>query len=654
MLNFKAVLTNVPFDKQYKNVLKFEDREAQETFFDVASLFLDATDINFNAGSLLETTIIYKVRENESINDLLSKNYCIIKDGNSNATLKYYYYFVKNAIQDSANQLKVWLELDIFQTYYIDLEFADCEILKANLNRFVDNGDGTVSFDGATTSELFEREDIKDVAKRLTKRTKLKFSPGEVGEWLDRNVCAWLYCFIDPFENPYNIVDLGDTVGATQTIEPLSNNATPTNFSCLAVPIYTADAGANRTVNLYGYTDYADLHDVFQVNVELSVDALNEFLQANNGFAHVYGVKVSCIPPKEISGSIQNDKYMSLESRPYYVPTKSISWDAPNQIAYVKGCLVCRSTWQDVEGLKLETQQYTVENDFTFNKVDIIGDIKRAKYNPKLLNSDYKEVRINAYSTEGFAYDLQKLNKKNFKVQVSEAISPETTRNYARISSQDLGGVYIQETNKNYTGNVTNVDMNVPQITSYYQNAMAFQKNFFQQNEANRMFNLTKSLFGNITNPLGMLFGGGQTVLGNLQNKINENFTVDNMKASPSLVQNGSNGVFLSTDIKAIGVFVEEYDILDNEKEIVNDYMCKFGFTYNKIGNIKNFDNIRKYYNYVQAELEETHGINISNAVHDLFVKCFANGVRFWNADVFDENNPFSYTLENYEKWLEE
>ena len=59
-LNYQIALTNVPFDKDYKNVIRIGTREEQEEYFQVSSLFSKAENCNLNAGNLFETTLFYK------------------------------------------------------------------------------------------------------------------------------------------------------------------------------------------------------------------------------------------------------------------------------------------------------------------------------------------------------------------------------------------------------------------------------------------------------------------------------------------------------------------------------------------------------------------------------------------------------------------
>ena len=98
-LNYQIALTNVPFDNSYKNVMRFDTRSEQETFFNVSSLFSsDTPRVNFNVGSLMATNIVFDCAKTDNINELLNKNYCIVKDNSSNAGLDYYYYFITNVL----------------------------------------------------------------------------------------------------------------------------------------------------------------------------------------------------------------------------------------------------------------------------------------------------------------------------------------------------------------------------------------------------------------------------------------------------------------------------------------------------------------------------------------------------------------------------
>lgn len=632
---------------------------------------------------------IYPNNNNYELFDLVNKNYAIIKVEKGSyiddefvvSETNYFYYYVNNAQIGQNNQVLFDLKMDTLQTYMFnpELQFSDCYIEKANLNRWVEVDENTVAFNGQITSDLFEREGLQNVAKRLTKRTKTKMINETIGEWLNNNVEGWLYCYLDPYKElddkkaNYVVHKMGYTNQTTkQVISQLTNEATPVNFCVLAVPIY-------KKYNIYHKKVKCDVFiqdpehpmEVLEYLVELSVDSLKDFLNMNDGYSYVFGIKVSCVPPSAFrqSGINEDGDLYALVNNAEYITTSEESWVYGETVHKAKGCLVCQTTWTSKQPdgyLRLLTTEYEIAEDLSFLKTDITGTennpaIKNVEYNPKLLSSDYKDLKICNYADEGFSYDVQKLNKKAFKLEISEPMTTEITRAYSRIAEEYLDGVYIEETNKNYTGNVSNVDAGLPQITSYYQNAMAFQKNYYQQNEYNRNMSFLQNvgtglggafLGGLLGGPIGsgVAVGGAltswNTILNDIKSRANEAFTVDNMKASPSSIKNAGGSIFLHEDTDNIGVFIEEWDVLPHEKEMANDLMVKYGFTLNKFGNLRDYCIIRHYFNFVKAQISSIYGIPMSNVARANIRERFASGVRFWKSDNID------YDYENYEEWL--
>ena len=74
------------------------------------------------------------------------------------------------------------------------------------------------------------------------------------------------------------------------------------------------------------------------------------------------------------------------------------------------------------------------------------------------------------------------------------------------------------------------------------------------------------------------------------------------------------------------------------------------------MGNINDAMRVRKYFNYVQAEVQEVYSntLNISNEVHNKIKDIFRNGVRLWNVESGNQVVTFDVNEhENYERWLD-
>lgn len=687
---FMALIDN-PFDSTTENTRYFPNEEEQRVYYQEKidnDIRIGGVGCQFvkikapNLSSIDITNQVYEIplHDDKPIYDVLSvtnKNYAIIKVKKGEEE-QWFYYYVSNQNIGGQNQVMFDLKLDSVQTYYIGdkLQFGDCLIEKGHLNRFVeDENDNTiVYFDGGVDSKLFEREDIQNVAKRLTKRTKVNLYPDtELGNWFNKNVVGWVYMFIDP-TNDYNYIKANDLSKGTKKFSPLNNRTKngimPTNLSVLVYPVLKNDKeivllGSNSTTGSF----------IWGVRSGSLTPLMEEFASMNNGYSYVLATKFSIYPPfKELPdytysfiknswghetglgidvGEITDRIYLPFEEYGIYKDAETFAFrsgsfeDAGNVYPCMSHITITNEEYIP--------QNYTTEKQFKFIKTEIVGANKNTKYNPKLLSSDYFSLKISDSTENGFEYDLQKLNNNNLPLLITESITPDFTKRYIRIRES---GLYIKETSENLTGFVGSNDNTFTMPTTAYQSMLANNKNFFVQNDINRKFDATRSgistgvslissvASGNVMGMIGGITQGINAGLSYEQSVINEKLTVDNLQNAPSNIVQAKGNVVFECQYSVNGIIVEEHDILPNEKEIINDYMCKYGFTVNRFGNPKEYDNIRHYYNYVKAQIDSISGIAISNQARDDIRQRFANGVRFWKQDNID------YSMENYEEWL--
>ncbi len=623
-----------------------------------------------NLNSIDITSQVYKNTNNYELFDLTNKNYAIIKVEQNGTPIRYYYYFITNAQIGAQNQVLFDLKLDTIQTYIFneDLEFSDCFISKAHLNRWIDNGDGTVSFDGTVNSKLFEREDVQNVSKRLIKRTKLNFYNGnsDISTFLNENVAGWIYLFLDPsYEFKFfNIVNSSEYTTTlleasylTKGDESLSTTALFSGiyspFPIICAPVYKLK---NSPIRIY-----FDLGGR-RIEMEDAVSTLSSFTAQNLDGEYVYSMKFSHVPP---FNSIFENAVLSSDGRTL---TISGSLSSDNNIGTVRsvydnfnfryniykvtnatgGAIIC------INQVPFEfiSSSYTSIKSFNFDKESIIGDNKNPVYNPKLLSNEYFELSLTDQTGNGFAYDMQKLNTNTFNVLLTEPFVPDIQRSYARIKI-DENGLYIKDVENNLTGFVSANDNALTIASDVFKAMLANNKNYFLQNSINRASNVANGLLSTGLNLATGNYGAAVssvagTTAGLFSSMINEKLTIDNLRNAPDVIRAGKGSAFFENQYSESGIFIEEYDILPNEKNIINDYMDIFGFTYNQVDNIKNVWNIRKYHNYVQANIDAIIGISMSNIARTDIKQRFQNGLRFWNSD------NIQYDLENYEKWLED
>jgi len=237
---------------------------------------------------------------------------------------------------------------------------------------------------------------------------------------------------------------------------------------------------------------------------------------------------------------------------------------------------------------------------------------------------------------------LQKLNTDRFIFEYSEALTPDVTRSYLRIKNPS--GVYIGATSENLTGLVDSADMSLMVDNDQLSQMLANNKNFYLQNVLNVG---EKALMGGIG---GAIAGGGWGSLISAgvnagMSLINVNLSIDNMRNAPKDLKNANGNAYFNMTYTEPGLYIEEYEILQNEKQIINDEMFKNGYVVNLIGKVSDYDNIRHTFNYLSANVE-TISAPISIEEKERLKQKLQN-VRFWNTDTIDYENA-----KNYERWL--
>lgn len=622
-----------------------------------------------NMNSIDITNQIYCNSRKYDLYDLVNKNYAVIKVEKDGKPIKYFYYFVTNGSIGAQNQVAFDLKLDTIQTYFFDayIKFGDCLIKKAHLNRFLQSkdNDNLVSFDNTINSPLFEREDIKGTAKRLIKRQKLSlnnyFNSPTANEWLDDNVLAWVYAFVSPKHEFYY-----PGVGDPKSFQGFGTMIAPNGTQEMGYGQYPIDSKLKvLCVPLMKGGNHLHIGNDFGSNGEKDVilefeNGLQKFFNDNSEGEYIYSMRLSAMPPFSKPRNGKEQFYFTF-------PTNSedmIIYDAlrtsslPNidvgngsgKVAFTTSSGKNYGFFSvDLQRDSIITSTAILKPRLLFTKTEIVGVKKDIKFNPKLLNSDYYEVKISDQTGEGFSYDLQKLGLKEVSFKYSEPLTPDLTKCYIRLNlPENYEGLYDKGTMENYTGFVSTNDMSLVLETSAYRTMLANQKNYFAQKNLSYLEQGLKSTFSGVQNGgAGLLQSLGGTGLNIGFDMLNTNLTLDNLKAAPSKIENAKGNAAFNYMVSGVGVFCEEYCILPSEQKLINDYTDLYGFNFNQIDNIKKYVNVRKYHNYIQAELNSIVGVPMSNNARADIKQRFQNGIRFWNSD------HIQYEFENYEKWLE-
>lgn len=688
---YSIKLVNYSFDDTYSNIRLFDDKVSRETFFDNLQGTTQNVE-NFNAGNLLQTQVVFDANVSIPLTKLLNFNYCIVKlldeNGGISSENESLYFHIKRCQQGSQQRIIIDLEIDPFMTYWYDIEFSDCLITRAHLDRFIKNTNGTYSFDGRAISNLFEREDIKDVPKRLVERKKLKLfttAGQDVNNWLNDKVICWCYVLIGTTTLKITNLDGGDANKIDHVFEStLTNYATAGDyvnygFKVLCYPIYKPDL---TNLNFSGQIRIQTL--VGNKKVYINSNGFDAFVK-ENGLNDVYAIKLSMKPPIKfannytqcevvgddlvIRGIIQTDGTMAIstgEDSTIVPPKSSYERLFATQRTGVDGTNYTFNGMFDVFYDSRDAVYFDLDltsmPQITFNKNEIVGVERNKNLNPKINSMDYKFLRL-TFGGSSYDFDIQKLNRTTMRFAYTEMITIDVSKGILRLYSVGNENVFNNDYRDSFNGFLFTNDLTLPYSIGAYETFIANNKNAYLsfQNQqtyalASSVTNIATKTAGSLAsmNPLNMASSAissagelAQTGLKIAYDSAQFNLSIDNMKNAPDTMSNANgNAIFISA-VAEFGIYAELYSGLDAELNIANDYQFENGYYFNQYGNIKEFCCTRKYFNYIQAVPDNIVG-NLSNELKQHIKNVLSRGVRFWHVD------EISYSLENYEQSLEE
>lgn len=681
-LKYFIALIDFPFDMQGDDTRYFNSTSEQVAYFEEKAAGSSAPFIEIqapNLDGLVITKQVYRTPAASAASqfDYVSKNYAVIKVVSAENTL-YFYYFITNSVIGADGCILVDLKLDTVQTYFFNenITFSDCFIERAHLNRFqpVEGSATQVKFVTDPASKIYNSEEGFNFPKRLVKRDKLKLrftGNDEVDNWLNENVAYWVYVFIDP-THEYTVfnfdagAELKISGSEGKMIYPIGFNGAT---SCICYPVYI-DKGRRIKckIRLAAELDY---------NTDLDLYSSREwFEEANAGSSFYYSIKLSVIPPFD-NLAIENVEIDSESNLIVKCPTvfKPVEQGGvANGLANFGNGQIIRIDDELKNGLFFGSRQskkflslydYDLNENATFIKSDITKQQAPVlAYNPKLNGQNFKELTVTAASGDTFDYDIQKLNESTVTFEYSEPITPEITKYYMRVAGDT--GLYEDGTDENYTGLVGSTDNSLAYTNDQYAAFIANNKNFFLQSNMKIVTSGIKSAIGvggNIVSGnraaaagkaneaaghYGSAIGGGiSAVIDTATALIDRSLTIDNLKSAPDQLKNANGNVIFNMFVTELGLYVEKREALEGDLKTANDFMNIYGFTFSSIANVRDYVHIRKYHNYIKAQLQSING-NVSNTARDDLRQRFASGIRFWNGDIV------SYQYENYELWLED
>lgn len=654
-------------------------------------------------------TIAYKL-EGQTIFDLEKFNYCILRETIGENNYKYYYYFINGMTYDSANQFIIRLECDVMQTYYIDCTFAPCLINRAHLDRWKPKQGNTVTFNNAPDSPMLIPENSMSFSKYCTLRTRLvlakRSATDPIVEWLNNNVEAWVYIFLqrtnvlttaegqDPVVRKYNVhLNTGQSVEIELPYIAYDDGSGHIRseeryFTVLCYPIYRK--GSTNKIAVRADTQGGNA-------TYTTIDSFSEqyFNGENKDTSYYISKQVSRIPPfttfgvedtdYEISGGNLIIKSQITGDTGLFSSLLGCNWVITHiedaQARTYRGLLSPTVLWTQIGLVPENFSGFKVSYDVS----EIIGADFNPTLNPKMMSATFGEITISNEAGAQFSYDLQKMDNGELFFIYSEYVAPcGVSRGYLRLLSGNGDyGVYTPASQSNLTGlsfvQDTNLNYANNQLANYLANNRNFQTQISMklgQNAFNTVWGAVKDIATTVAGGkargatskqqagalaqerTGSSFDLMSSVVNTAFDMQNLFYSLDNMKGAPDILATANGSIMFNSTYSEIGLYLEVYACINTEALREAQRMQLFGFNYKMLGDIKDFDNLRKYFNFVSANISSavfydgSDYVGLPTPILNIMKNIFDKGVRFWN--VAKTGAFMYYSKDNYELNLEE
>lgn len=656
---YSIKVLNYNFDKDYDNVRLFENKDAQSRFFDNIQNATKLDNVNFICKDLINANVTFYTNDFVSLKKLLNYNYAVISNSENNERL---YFFINSIEQGSSGLIILNMTIDVFNTYIFDISFSKAQIERAHVNRWIKTGN-TLNFNFNENSNLFEREQIKNLSKRLTYKERMlahydTTANSQLNQWLNDNVECWEYIYIS--SGQYNRINNEGAAVKNWYIDNINYANDTTDYTS----IVSSPKGGTAVLC---YPIYKAKNQIKFKNKDTgSIEPTSWDSYGWNGFrtennTTPYAIKYSLLAPFKFDNytgyTVNGDLIIDADiyNGSAYINYKNLQIEKTT----LAGNLIALVIYQDIsQPVSMTVNKLTYDKDIAVS--EIIANSNLTKYNPKMYNSDIKSLSIKINGNE-YEYDIAKINSNNPMFNYYEVLTPDITKSLLVLNPPD-DSIYVKGTANNYSGLMATQDMSILFSNTKLDEFLANNKNAFLSFQTNQVFaalkgvtgaaaaGATTSALGGPTNPVlagvNVASAGINTITGLIQNSIQFGLTIDNMRSAPNTLVNANGNAILLNAIQELGCYLELYEAIPYEQDMVNDYIRYYGYTVNIIDDLEKYFNSRKVYNYVKTNVNNIDG-PVSNNVKDIFKAIFNRGVRIWHVDEIDFNKS------NYEVILD-
>lgn len=643
------LIKNVPFSNNYKNVIQFNDKTSQENYFkSLPNIVTD--DFKYVRNNGIIKVPYYR-------DEILEYNYLMFK--NKAYADKYFYAFITNISYINPNTSAISFELDVFQTWFMDVQFKPSYIEREHCQRW--NSDGTPVINTIPEGLDYGSEYVYKGHTRLYDKT-------------NNNKIKWLVIA--------STIDEEDLIGTYPEFQYcFSSQALCNNIVFIVAPMFEYGVADNWTLNGTSLPSATEILRAFRYGSNLvkkavscyvtdylpcwyTVTSVSGKLAVSSQEINIYKAEYG----REVNGNITNIIGIDLPilSIPSNDDIQNETWSfelIDDKYKYLKNGI---------------TESKLLMYPYSYNLLtDLQGDefIVKNEYNQG--KSIAIDIRCALGVSNNVAYTIQGyLNSNGIgnELYLRNGIINKNTNRLAIVD--DYAAAYAQgnmntiEQNINATKQQTSLNNRIAQNTANTNTAITDTRN-----RANMLNAGIGAVGGTIEGailggPLALagavqgLSNAAQTTVSNMansrvtelenQNMLNNTALrgelanqqavagamakVQDAKATADNVTLQGGDTYFNYGYENLGVKLISYQITQEYIDLLQDYFGKYGYKVHKV-KIPNI-HTRQNWNYIQ-----TVGANIVGNIPQMFIdaleQLFNQGITIWHTtDVGNYNLP--------------
>lgn len=622
------LIKNVPFSNNYKNVILFKSRNAQETYFkSLPSITKDNFKYQRNNG-----TIMYPLPKDEA----LQYNYIMYK--NTSFSNKYFYAFITNIRYVNPNTCAIEFELDVFQTWYLDTTWQPSFISRQHCRRW--NSDGSPVINTVPEALDYGSEYVIKGIKRL-------YDMGAKAQikWLVFAMSLEKSDIIGSNADLYRQMSIGAgiTTNLQYIVTPINeygisseahiyiNGSEMPNGYGMIQYLQNEPIFANKTNSIF-VTDFLPFeYSVSQTGSNISITSKNlalasiglegEDMGYIKNFPFIVYQDTDDARNNPISFTF-NDKYSSLKSG--ITESKLLMYPySYNLLTDLQGDnFIIKNEYVDGNNINISIRSaIDIANKVSYTVTNYLGGNLLSGYNyldNGIINANDNRITVrDSYSSAYIQGNMNQIRQSIIATQQQTALTQQITQNNAntryKINDVQALGNLVGSTVNGGASILTNPNNVGSAIGGVINTGIQYATNYATTTiENTNMLNNT-ALRGELAN---------QQAIESINAKIQ-----DARNVADNTVLQGGNASF-NYGYENMGCKIIAKQITPEYIDILQDYFKKYGYAYHRI-EVPNL-NSREAWNYIQ-----TVGANIVGNIPQIYIDAlegiFNSGVTLWH-----------------------